>query len=454
MKQRIVNLLQSPNENLSVTVQGWVKSKRTAKSFAFLVVNDGSCQQDLQCIINEDCQGAPFLESIGTGAAVRVDGILKPSQGKGQNWEVHADRLVVEGLCDQQDYPLQKKGHTMEFLREIGHLRGRTNTLGAVFRVRNTLSQAIHRFFQSRGFVWAHTPIITASDCEGAGELFQVTTSAGKRDSRPEDDFFGRKTFLTVSGQLNGEALALSLGDIYTFGPTFRAENSNTTRHLAEFWMVEPEIAFADLRDVCVLAEAFLREVIGDVLEQNPDELEFLSKYYEDCNVEKLRQVAQTAFTRVSYDDAVKILQDSGRDFTFPVAWGKDLQTEHERFLTEEACKGPVIVMDYPKEIKAFYMRLNGDGKTVAAMDVLVPRIGEIIGGSQREERHDILLSRLRELNIAEDELRWYRDLRRFGCCPHGGFGLGFERLVQYVTGMSNIRDVIPFPRTVGSIRF
>lgn len=454
MRHRIKDILDQAEEGVSVTIRGWVRSKRSSKNLSFLILNDGSCQQDIQVVVESTCQGASCLDEMGTGAAVRVDGLIKESQGKGQAWEVHADDIVLVGSCDQTDYPLQKKGHTLEFLREIGHLRGRTNTFGAVFRVRNTLARLIHEFFQDQGFIWVHTPIITASDCEGAGEMFRVTTLPPGQANSPEEDFFGKNTFLTVSGQLNGEAMALSMGDVYTFGPTFRAENSNTTRHLAEFWMVEPEMAFANLRDNAVLAESFLQYVIMNVLRCHESELGFLSKFYEECDVERLIQVAETPFTRVSYSDAISALRDSGKKFDFPVEWGLDLQTEHERFLTEEIFHGPVVVMDYPKDIKAFYMRLNGDDRTVAAMDVLVPRVGEIIGGSQREDRYDVLAHRMDQVGLPRDEMQWYLDLRRYGGCPHAGFGLGFERLVQYVTGMGNIRDVIPFPRAVGSIRF
>jgi asparaginyl-tRNA synthetase len=368
--------------------------------------------------------------------------------------------LEILGTCSD-DYPLQKKGHTLEFLRDIAHLRGRSNTFGAVFRVRNQLAVLIHEFFQGHGFQWAHTPIITASDCEGAGEMFQVTTMDLNKLPRDEkggidfkQDFFGKKVHLTVSGQLNGEALALSVGDIYTFGPTFRAENSNTTRHLSEFWMVEPEMAFADLQDDMVLAEEFLRFLFREIVRRCPDELAFLGQHYKNMTPEQILLLGERSFGRISYTDAVKELSSAKVKFDFPVSWGVDLQTEHERYLTDTVFQKPVIVTDYPKDIKAFYMRLNRDNKTVAAMDVLVPRIGEIIGGSQREERLDVLQQRMLDSKIAPQDLSWFLDLRRYGGCPHAGFGLGFERLVQYVTGMANIRDVIPFPRFPQGVSF
>jgi asparaginyl-tRNA synthetase len=457
---RIKQILKDGQHGQSTTVAGWVRSKRVSKAFAFLVVNDGSSQTDLQLIVDEGCQDFDKLRECSTGAAVKADGVLKESPGKGQRWELHVDKLDILGEVPA-DYPLQKKGHSLEFLREIAHLRGRTNTHGAVFRIRNQLSMAIHEFFQKRDFVWAHTPILTASDCEGAGELFQVSNvnlADPPRDDKGQidwsQDFFGRKSYLTVSGQLNGEALALALGSIYTFGPTFRAENSNTTRHLAEFWMVEPEIAFANLHDNSVLAEEFLRFLFGEIVRRCPDELTFLAKHFKTMSIEQLEKLASQPFARISYTNAIKELEAAKVKFEYPVVWGVDLQTEHERYLTDTVFDKPVIVTDYPKDIKAFYMRLNSDQKTVAAMDVLVPRIGEIIGGSQREDRYEVLRERVREAKIPEAELQWYLDLRRFGSAPHAGFGLGFERLVQYVTGMANIRDVIPFPRFPGGIDF
>jgi len=444
-----------------ITVCGWIKSKRESKNFAFIMLNDGTSQQDLQVIIDANQPAYALLPRCQTGAAVRIQGVLVASPGKGQKWEMHARDGEVFGEADPERYPLQKKGHSLEFLREISHLRGRTNTFGAVFRVRNCLARGIHDFFQKKHFMWLHTPVITGSDCEGAGELFRVTTLP--MDALPRDDkgavdyakdFFGKPAYLTVSGQLQGEAGALSLGDVYTFGPTFRAENSNTTRHLAEFWMVEPEMAFAGLEEDMALAEAFLQSCFATVLEQCPEELGFLEKMYKNSSVDLLQNLAQASFARCTYTDAIDILTKSGKSFEYPVSWGKDLQSEHERYLSEEVFKGPVIVYNYPKEIKPFYMRLNDDGKTVAAMDVLMPRIGEIIGGSQREDRLDLLTANMAASGIEAEHLAWYLDLRRYGGAPHAGFGLGFERLVQYVTGMANIRDVIPFARAPQTIEF
>lgn len=444
----------------SITVCGWVRSKRMSKAFAFLVVNDGSTQGDLQLVVDGNTKAFDLLKDCNTGAAIKADGVLKESPGKGQSWEMQVDKLTVYGQSPA-DYPLQKKGHSLEFLREIAHLRGRSNTFGAVFRIRNQLSMLVHEFFQKRGFIWAHTPIITASDCEGAGEMFQVSSLNPENLPRDEsgkvnwsEDFFGKRANLTVSGQLNGEALALAFGAIYTFGPTFRAENSNTTRHLSEFWMIEPEVAFANLHDNTVLAEEFLRFIFGEIVERCPDELAFLEKHFDGMSVAMLKKLSTQAFARISYTDAIKELTASKSKFDFPVEWGVDLQTEHERYLTDQVFQKPVIVTDYPKDIKAFYMKLNGDDRTVAAMDVLVPRVGEIIGGSQREDRYDVLEARMRQSDINPSDLAWYLDLRKFGGAPHAGFGLGFERLVQYVTGMVNIRDVIPFPRHPGGISF
>jgi asparaginyl-tRNA synthetase len=460
LRERVKHILQQGREGQSVTVRGWVRSKRVSKNVAFVVVNDGSSQRDLQLVVDANNPSFARLEDVSTGAALRVDGVLKKSEGKGQDWEVHVDKLEIYGSC-ADDYPLQKKGHTLEFLREIAHLRGRSNTFGAVNRVRNQLAVLIHEFFQGHGFQWVHTPIITASDCEGAGEMFQVTTldlNKPPRDAKGEvdfkQDFFGKRANLTVSGQLNGEAMALGLGDIYTFGPTFRAENSNTTRHLAEFWMVEPEMAFADLQDDMVLAEEFLRFLFREIVRRCPEELSFLGQHYKNMTPEQIAGLGEHAFGRISYTDAIKELTAAKVAFEYPVSWGIDLQTEHERYLTDTVFHKPVIVTDYPKDFKAFYMRLNRDNKTVAAMDVLVPRIGEIIGGSQREDRVDVLTQRMQEVNINPEDLAWYIDLRRYGGCPHAGFGLGFERLVQYVTGMANIRDVIPFPRFPQGVAF
>lgn len=460
MRTRIKAAWLKAEAGAQVELCGWVKSKRVSKHCGFVMLNDGSTQKDLQVVVDLDSKAFAKMERISTGAALRCQGVWQESPGKGQDFEVLCESMEVLGEAPVT-YPLQKKGHSLEFLREIGHIRGRTNTFGAVFRIRNQLSCLVHEFFQSRGFIWAHTPIVTASDCEGAGEMFQVTTLDLQDPPRLDkggvdfkQDFFGKPAFLTVSGQLNGEALALSMGDIYTFGPTFRAENSNTTRHLAEFWMVEPEMAFADLKDDAKLAESFLRFVFQNILERCPEEFAFLAKFYPECDPSGLLKIAETSFQWLSYTDAMKELTSAGRSFQFAPEWGHDLQTEHEKFLTEEVCKGPVIVTDYPKGIKAFYMRENDDEKTVAAMDVLVPRIGEIIGGSQREDRLDRLEARMKELSLPTEGMSWYLDLRRYGGCPHAGFGLGFERLVQYCTGMANIRDVIPFPRVPQGILF
>ena len=460
-RHRIKDILKSGCEGQSVTVCGWVRSRRESKTFAFLVLNDGSCQATLQCIIDQGISGFDLLARCQTGASVSIEGELKKSQGKGQSWEVHAKKLTLFGEANPETYPLQKKGHTLEFLREIGHLRGRTNTFGAVWRLRNALAHGVHEFFQSRGFIWAHTPIITANDCEGAGEAFTVTTLDLNKIPRTDKgqidwskDFFGKHSHLTVSGQLQGEFLALSHGDVYTFGPTFRAENSNTTRHLSEFWMIEPEMAFADLEDDMALAEDFVRFLCGWSVNKCGDELAFLSEMYKGMTPDEILKLAESKFARVSYTDAVKELEQSGHKFEFPVKWGIDLQSEHERFLTDHIFKGPVIVTDYPKDIKAFYMRLNDDGKTVAAMDVLAPRIGEIIGGSQREDRIELLEQRIRSANLPMEDLQWYLDLRRFGSVPHAGFGLGFERIIQYLSGMGNIRDVVPCPRAPQTIAF
>jgi len=452
--------LLNAKDGLDATVCGWVKSKRVSKNFSFVVINDGSSQADLQVIVDTDTPAFAKLEQIATGAAVSVQGSYKESPGKGQKWEVHASDIEVCGGADAETYPLQKKGHSLEFLREISHLRSRTNTFGAVFRVRNVLSQLVHEYFQGQGFKWVHTPILTSSDCEGAGEMFQVTTmdlkSVPLAGGRVEfkDDFFSKPAFLTVSGQLEAEALALGLKDVYTFGPTFRAENSNTSRHLSEFWMVEPEMAFADLEDDMDLAEGFLKHLFQGVIKQCPAELEFFEKQYKNISAETLENILNSKFIRMTYTDAVAELTKSSKKFEFPVEWGVDLQSEHERYLCEEVYKCPVILTDYPKGIKAFYMKLNDDDKTVRAMDVLMPRVGEIIGGSQREDRLDVLEARMSASDVGTEDLWWYCDLRRYGSAPHAGFGAGFERLVQFVTGMGNIRDVIPFPRTPGQISF
>ncbi|MBI5408597.1 MAG: asparagine--tRNA ligase [Nitrospirae bacterium] len=458
---RINTLLSGGTVGQEVAVGGWVRTRRESKGIAFISLSDGSTQDNLQLVIPEGSPAFRNLAHCNTGAAVKAQGILKESPGKGQKFEVEVSALEVFGDADPVLYPLQKKGHTLEFLRELGHLRPRTNTYGAVFRVRNVLAHAVHEFFQERGFMWMHTPIITASDCEGAGDLFTVTAfDLGKSPGSDNggfdfsQDFFGKHAYLTVSGQLEAEFLAMALGDVYAFGPTFRAENSNTSRHLSEFWMIEPEMAFADLKDDMQLAEDFFHALCKSVLEKCGDEISFLEKFYKRTSVEELKELAVKPFIHVTYTDAVRELERSKEHFEFPVKWGIDLQSEHERYLTDKVFKGPVIVTDYPKEIKAFYMRLNGDDKTVAAMDVLVPKIGEIIGGSQREERLDVLISRMQQTSVPRENLEWYLDLRRFGSAPHAGFGLGFERLVQYITGMPNIRDVIPCPRAPQTIKF
>ena len=448
----------------TVTVAGWVKSIRDMKNFGFVTLNDGSCFKDLQVVMNREAlANYDEIARQNVSAALICTGELKRTPNAPQPFELQATEIRVEG-ASAPDYPLQKKRATVEFLRTQQHLRPRTNLFRAVFRVRSVAAASIHRFFQDRGFCYVNTPIITASDCEGAGEMFRVTTIDPANVPVDEQgnvdygqDFFGKPASLTVSGQLNAENFAMAFGDVYTFGPTFRAENSNTTRHAAEFWMVEPEIAFADLEDDMNLAEDMLRSVIRDVMDRCPDELSMLNKFVDKGLLERLTHVASSDFARVSYTDAIKILEDAvaaGHQFDYPVSWGIDLQTEHERFLTEEHFKRPTFVTDYPTEIKAFYMRLNDDGKTVAAADCLVPGIGEIIGGSQREERLDVLERRIAELGMDASQYKYYLDLRRYGTCRHAGFGLGFERLVMYLTGVGNIRDVIPHPRTVGSCDF
>lgn len=434
-----------------ITVSGWVRTVRASKNFGFVELNDGSCFKNLQVVI-EDLRLSNFAEisKLNVGSAVTVRGILELTPEAKQPFELKADSVKTEG-ASAPEYPLQKKRHTFEYLRTIPHLRPRTNALSAVFRVRSMLAQAIHKYFSEKGFVYVHTPIITGSDCEGAGEMFRVTTlDPGETDVK--DDFFGIPASLTVSGQLEGEAFALAFGNIYTFGPTFRAENSNTARHAAEFWMIEPEMAFADLDDDMALAEDMLKYLINYVLVSAPDEIEFFNKFVDKGLLERLSHVAESEFGRVTYTESVERLMASGKKFEYPVEWGADLQTEHERYLTEEVFKRPVFVTDYPKDIKAFYMRFNDDGKTVAAVDCLVPGIGEIIGGSQREERLDVLKKRMDELGLDKDAYGRYLDLRRYGGCAHAGFGLGFERLVMYVTGMTNIRDVLPYPRTVNNL--
>ncbi len=440
-----------------VTVGGWLRSKRGSKTFGFLVINDGSFFEPLQVVYSDALANFTEINKSNVGAAFIVTGTLVATPQAKQPFEIQATEVVIEG-ASAPDYPLQKKRHTFEYLRTISHLRPRTNTFQAVFRVRSLAAYAIHKFFQERGFVYVHTPLITGSDCEGAGEMFQVTTMDLKNIPMKDDgsvdfsqDFFNKPTNLTVSGQLNGETYAMAFKNIYTFGPTFRAENSNTTRHAAEFWMIEPEIAFADLEDDMILAEGMLKYIINYVLENAPEEMQFFNKFVDKGLIERLQHVASSDFARVTYTDAIKILEKHNDEFDYKVSWGCDLQTEHERFLTEKEFKRPVFVTDYPKEIKAFYMKLNEDGKTVAAVDCLVPGIGEIIGGSQREDDYEKLTARMAELGLNPEDYDFYLDLRKYGTARHAGFGLGFERCVMYLTGMGNIRDVIPFPRTVNN---
>ena len=461
MKERIKSLLTREPSSEIITAEGWVRTKRDSKNVCFLEINDGSCLKGLQAVIDKaSFNNNNLLDSISTGAAVSVKGTIVESLGGNQKVELAVTSLVLVGPCPN-DYPLQKKRHTVEFLREQAYLRPRTNLFGAVTRVRNTMAYAVHQFFQENGFVYVNTPLITASDCEGAGEQFQVTTLDLQNVPKKEDgsvdyskDFFGKIANLTVSGQLEGETYAMAMKNIYTFGPTFRAENSNTTKHLAEFWMVEPEMAFCSLDGDMEIAESFLKYIFSKCLEKNPEDMEFFDNFVLKGNIETLRHVIETPFAHMTYTDAIKVLEKENDHFDFPVHWGSDIQTEHEKFLTEKVCKSPVIVTDYPKEIKAFYMKLNEDGKTVRGMDVLVPRIGEIIGGSERESDLNILLSRINELGLNPEDYWWYLDLRKYGSVPHSGFGLGFERAVQYVTGVQNIRDVIPYPRYVKSADF
>lgn len=441
----------------NLTIGGWVRSVRNSKTFGFIVVNDGSYFETLQVVYSDALSNFEDIEKLNVGAAIIVEGQLVPTPGAQQPFEIQATRIDIEG-ASTPDYPLQKKRHTFEYLRTISHLRPRTNAFQATFRVRSLAAYAIHQFFQGRNFVYVNTPLITGSDCEGAGEMFQVTTLDLENIPKTEDgkvdyskDFFGKPTNLTVSGQLNGETYAMAFRDIYTFGPTFRAENSNTTRHAAEFWMIEPEMAFCDLSDDMDIAEAMLKYVINYVLENAPEEMEFFNTYVDKGLIERLKHVASSDFGRVTYTEAIDILSKHNNKFDYKVTWGCDLQTEHERYLTEEVFKKPIFVTDYPKEIKAFYMKLNEDGKTVAACDCLVPGIGEIIGGSQREDNLDVLINRMHELGLNEEDYGFYLDLRRYGSVRHAGFGLGFERCVMYLTGMGNIRDVIPFPRTVNN---
>ncbi|HAL73091.1 MAG TPA: asparagine--tRNA ligase [Verrucomicrobiales bacterium] len=449
MPDTLRHILASESPQSSITVRGWVRTKRESKSCAFLEITDGSCFRGLQIVVDAALPSASLLPSILTGASVEVVGDLIASPAAGQKWELQATELRLLGEADAT-YPLQKKGHTPEFLRTIAHLRPRTNLFSNVFRVRSRMAFAVHRFFQERGFFYVHTPIITSSDCEGAGELFRVTTLKQGAPAKPEDDFFGRPTYLTVSGQLQGETFACALGNIYTFGPTFRAEKSNTARHAAEFWMIEPEMAFYDLFADMTLAEEHVKYLVDAMLTECPEELEFFNKFVDKDLVNRLQQTLEKPFERISYTEAVDILLKSGKTFEHPVVWGEGLQTEHERYIAEQHVRGPVTIYNYPKDIKPFYMRQNDDGKTVAAMDLLVPGIGEIIGGSQREERLDVLLAAMQQHNLSEEDYQWYVDLRRYGSVPHAGFGLGFERLLMFVTGVSNIRDVIPFARTPG----
>ncbi len=443
--------------NQEITIGGWLRSKRDSKTFGFLVVNDGTFFEPLQVVYSDTLDNFADITKLNVGAALIVKGTLVPTPQAKQPFEVQASEVLIEG-ASAPDYPLQKKRHSFEYLRTISHLRPRTNTFQAVFRVRSLIAYAIHKFFQERDFVYVHTPLITGSDCEGAGEMFQVTTMDLQNIPKNPDgtvdftkDFFNKPTNLTVSGQLNGETYAMAFKNIYTFGPTFRAENSNTTRHAAEFWMIEPEMAFADLNDNMILAESMLKYIINYVLENAPEEMEFFNKFVDKGLIERLRHVAESDFAHVTYTDAIAILEKHNDEFEYKVSWGCDLQTEHERYLTEKEFKRPVFVTDYPKEIKAFYMKMNEDNKTVAAMDCLVPGIGEIIGGSQREDDYDKLVARMDGLGLNREDYEFYLDLRKYGSARHSGFGLGFERCVMYLTGMGNIRDVIPFPRTVNN---
>jgi asparaginyl-tRNA synthetase len=460
-RTKIADALKSTDFGSEINVKGWVRTRRGNKNISFVALNDGSTINNLQIVIENAKFGEEFLKPITTGACIGVNGILVQSLGREQTVEVQAHEIEIYGTADPATYPLQKKGHSLEFLREIAHLRPRTNTFGAIFRIRHHMSYAIHKYFHDRGFYYFHTPIITASDAEGAGALFQVTSLdldnvPKKEDGRVDysQDFFGRQTNLTVSGQLEGELGAMSLGAIYTFGPTFRAENSNTPRHLAEFWMIEPEVAFNDITDNMDLAEDFMKYLVRHALENCMEDIGFLSKMYDHELIDRLHFVVNNDFVRLSYTEGIDILEKSGQKFEYPVHWGTDLQAEHERYLVEKHFKRPVILTDYPKEIKSFYMKQNDDGKTVRAMDVLFPKIGEIIGGSEREADYDKLMNRVNELGMSIESIWWYLESRKFGTAPHSGFGLGFERLMLFVTGMTNIRDVIPFPRTPKNAEF
>jgi asparaginyl-tRNA synthetase len=462
IRDKIIDLLKIQNAGQEVLVKGWVRTRRDSKGgFSFIEINDGSCLSSIQVVADHSLASYTTASpNLHTGSCIAVVGELVQSQGKGQSMEVRATEIKVYGGADAEKYPLQKKRHSFEFLREIAHLRPRTNTFGAVMRVRNQLAFSIHKFFNDRGFIYLNTPIITTSDCEGAGEMFQVTTldmknpplADGKIDY--SQDFFGEKTGLTVSGQLEGETYAMALSDIYTFGPTFRAENSNTSRHLAEFWMVEPEMAFYDLDDDMDLAEEFIRYLLKDVLENCPEDMEFFNKHIEPTLIETLTNIVENQFERITYTEAIHLLEKSSQSFDYSVEWGCNLQAEHERYLCEKVFKKPVILFNYPQEIKSFYMKLNEGGETVRAMDVILPKLGEIIGGSQREDDLEILIRRMKAKGLDPEQYWWYLDLRRYGSAPHSGFGLGFERLVQFTTGMDNIRDVIAFPRTPKHAKF
>lgn len=463
-RTKITDLLKGEACGTEVDVCGWVRTRRGSKQVTFIALNDGTTIHNLQVVADIEKLGEENLKQVTTGSCIRVSGKLVPSQGQGQQVEVQADRIELLGAADPNAYPLQKKGHSLEFLREIAHLRPRTNTFGAVFRIRHHMAMAIHTFFHQKGFFYFHTPIITASDAEGAGQMFQVTTQDLKQVKKNEDgsvnyddDFFGKQASLTVSGQLEGELAAMGLGAIYTFGPTFRAENSNTPRHLAEFWMIEPEVAFNEIEENMNLAEEFIKYCVQWALDHCRDDIQFLNDMFDKELINRLESVLKDDFVRLAYTEGIRILEEAvakGHSFEFPVYWGADLASEHERYLVEEHFKRPVILTDYPKEIKAFYMKQNEDGKTVRAMDVLFPKIGEIIGGSEREADYDKLLQRIEELHIPMKDMWWYLDTRKFGTCPHAGFGLGFERLLLFVTGMSNIRDVMPFPRTPKNAEF
>lgn len=456
MRTRIKELLNEKNTDKflekSITVCGWIRSCRAQKTFCFIELNDGSTLSSIQIILDHSHKDyKAVLPKLTTGASIKVIGKAVKSPAKGQAIEIHAEQIEICGLSDPSDYPLQKKRHSFEFLRTISHLRPRTNTQGAILRTRSALSHATHLFFQTRGFIYIHTPILTGSDCEGGGELFQVNAL---KDGKQNDNFFGKPAYLTVSGQLNAETIACAMGDVYTFGPTFRAENSHTSRHLAEFWMIEPEMAFCDLMENKQVAEEYIKYCLQYLFDNNMQDLEFFDKFIEKGLIDRLQHVLNTPFHHLTYTEAIDILKKSNKKFEFSVSWGIDLQSEHERYLAEDYCKGPVVVTDYPKEIKAFYMRLNDDEKTVRALDILMPKIGELVGGSQREERISVLEENIKKLDLKREEYEWYFDIRKYGTVPHSGFGLGLERLILFVTGMENIRDVIPFPRYPGHVEF